>query len=372
MPKRRKQCLFTFLSACPRTAAIPTPRLAWAAALIAVICVSAYGVSVAHAVQIDWITVGNPGNSPDPATGSEFGNVADVFRMMRLEWTNSQYVTFLNAIDPVGLNPNGVYNANMGSDPRGGIVNTGGTYRGRYEAKANMGDKPVNFVSWFDAARVANWLNGGGQAFDSSDASANAPQNTGAYTLGTATTGTAPNKNPDALCWIPTESEWYKTAYYNPTLNANAGGYRLYGNGFDEVPTSVASNEFGIGSAGSEGNFANLSLGAAWNAQVGNVTTVGTNGSPSFYGAFDMSGNLWEWNDLNTNADGLLRGLRGSAFDNSDSNASSLRSEAYAPWSEGRDYGFRLVAVPEPSLLGVAAGGLFLASRVVRHRRRAA
>ena len=33
------------------------------------------------------------------------------------------------------------------------------------------------------------------------------------------------NKNRNALYWIPTESEWYKAAYYDPSLNGGAGGY---------------------------------------------------------------------------------------------------------------------------------------------------
>lgn len=61
-----------------------------------------------------------------------------------------------------------------------------------------MAAKPVNYVSWFDAARVANWLHNGALTYPTSDASASAPQNGGAHTPGTATTGTAPAKNANA------------------------------------------------------------------------------------------------------------------------------------------------------------------------------
>jgi hypothetical protein len=77
----------------------------------------------AHAVTIDWVTVGDPGNAADD-TG--YGAVAESFRIMKFEWTNSQYVDFLNAVDPNGTNPNSVYNANMGSNARGGISFTSG------------------------------------------------------------------------------------------------------------------------------------------------------------------------------------------------------------------------------------------------------
>ena len=83
--------------------------------------------------------------------------VADSFQIMKFEWTNAQYVQFLNAVDASGTNPNAVYNTNMDSNPRGGISFTSGASDGsKYAAKTNMGEKPVNFVSWFDAARVAN------------------------------------------------------------------------------------------------------------------------------------------------------------------------------------------------------------------------
>ena len=112
------------------------------------------------------------------------------------------------------------------------------TVGNRYAVRSNMGDKPVNFVSWFDAARVSNWLHNGAQTYGTTNSGTGAPQNTGAYTLGTATSGTAPAQNVGAQYYIPTENEWYKAAYYNPTLNTGAGGYRVYGNGFDSAPTA--------------------------------------------------------------------------------------------------------------------------------------
>ena len=53
-----------------------------------------------------------------------------------------------------------------------------------------MGDKPVNWVTWFDAARVSNWLMNGATGTSSTE--------TGAYTLGGATSGNARAVNPGA------------------------------------------------------------------------------------------------------------------------------------------------------------------------------
>jgi formylglycine-generating enzyme required for sulfatase activity len=310
----------------------------------------------ARAVTIDMVTVGDPNNAPD-TTGNPnpAGAVADAFQIMKFEFTNQQYTDFLNAVDPDGNNPNSVYIANMGSDARGGISFTSGAASGsKYAIRTNMGDKPVNYVSWFDAARVANWLQNG-QGSGSTE--------TGAYTLvGGQTSGTAPAANPGASYFLPTEDQWYKAAYYKG--GSTNAGYWDYATQSDSDPTAVTAGETGIGSAGNAGNFANFNQAADWNSQDGNVTTVGTNGGASAYGAFDMSGNIFEWNDL-TGAPGSSRGLRGGGWNDIAFGLSSSGRFSYDPSNEFDNVGFRLaspVAVPEPStwvmgLAGIVCGG---------------
>ena len=186
--------------------------------MAACICAVGFGLGVqsARAVTIHWVTVGDPGNTAD-TTGdpNPAGAVADAFQIMKYEWTNSQYVDFLNTVDASGTNPNSVYNASMDSSVRGGISFTFGSASGsKYAAKSNMGDKPVNFVTWFDAARVSNWLFNGSTGTSSTE--------TGAYTLNNATSGTAPAVNSGATFYVPTEDQWYKAAYYKGG-NTNAG-----------------------------------------------------------------------------------------------------------------------------------------------------
>jgi formylglycine-generating enzyme required for sulfatase activity len=161
----------------------------------------------AFAGPIQWVIVGDPGNMADTAP-SGYGAVATSFQIMKYEFTNQQYTDFLNSVDRNGTNPNSVYNAEMGSGARGGISLTSGAASGsKYAVKTNMGDKPVNFVSWFDAARVSNWLMNGATSSSSTE--------TGAYTLvGGQTTGIAPAVNSGATFYIPTEDQWYKAAYY--------------------------------------------------------------------------------------------------------------------------------------------------------------
>jgi formylglycine-generating enzyme required for sulfatase activity len=272
-------------------------------------------------------------------------------------------------VDASGTNPNSVYNTDMGSNARGGISFTSGNASGsKYAVRSNMGDKPVNYVSWFDAARVSNWLMNGATSLSSTE--------TGAYTLNDATSGNAPAVNPGATFYIPTEDQWYKAAYYQGG-DTNAG-YWDYATQSDTAPTAVTADETGIGSAGNTGNFANYKKGADWNSQDGNVTTVGTNGGPSAYGAFDMSGNIGEWNDL-TGAAGSSRGLRGGNYRNGNPFlVSSSLSAADDPSFEDELIGFRLAspvsgpsAVPEidPNSLGSVLA-LVLGSLGLLERRR--
>lgn len=341
------------------------PLRRFATAALVALTLTSLAVPNTHAVTIDWVPVGDPGNAGQTQTYTNggtltFGTVNYAYRIMKFEFTNSQYAAFLNAIDPDGTNPNSVYHSDMGSNVRGGITNTGTTNGSRYAVKSNMGAKPVNYVSWWNAARVSNWLHNGAQTYGSTDSSASAPQNTGAYNTGTATTGDAVAVNSGALVYIPTENEWYKAAYYNPTLNGGAGGYRVYGNGFDAEPGIVSADAFGVGSAGGVGNFANYGMGADWNIQNGNVTTVGTNGAASYYGAFDMSGNLTEWNDL-AGVGGSSGGLRGGNYSVSAVGVSSSSRNTFPPSTVSVGLGFRLAAVPEPATLGMASGGALCA-----------
>ena len=321
----------------------------------------ATGSAHAAPIAINWVTVGDPGNAADTSgSPSPAGAVAESFKIMKYEFTNSQYATFLNAVDPGGSNPLGLYAGGYGSgvDYRYGIQWQSGASGTHYVVRNNFGDKPVTFVSWFDAARVANWLHNNG-AYGSTE--------TGAYTLvGYQTSGTAPARNPGARYFIPTENEWYKAAYYKG--GGTNAGYWDYATQSNTAPSAVTADSTGIGSAGSTGNFANYGYGAPWSGGSPNVTTVGTNGGPSAYGAFDMGGNVFELNDL-TGGAGSTRGYRGGDFLYSANALAAWGRYTAAPDFQDGYIGFRLAAiVPEPStvamaLAGLACGGLFLRRR---------
>ena len=77
--------------------------------------------SNAFAVTLDMVSIGNVGNAPYQF--SPVGDVNYAYSMSRTETTNAQYVEFLNAVG--ASNPNGIYNAWMGSNTNGGIVQIG-------------------------------------------------------------------------------------------------------------------------------------------------------------------------------------------------------------------------------------------------------
>ena len=314
-------------------------------------CVSAVlGTAPAGAqVAIDWVDVRNPGNAPDPTTG--FGSVGYLYRIGATEVTNEQYAAFLNAV--AASDPNGLYNTSMGSDPRGGVTRSGTDGSYTYETKPNMGNKPVNYVSWYDAARMANWLTNG------QPTGVSAGTESGVYTLTGPTSISAITRDLSDTdqVFIPTENEWYKAAYHQPaSQGGDADSYWRYATRSNIVPTLAAATTVGdIANPGP--NTANYNRGADWNGQNGNVTSVGSAGESNFYGTFDMNGNVDEWNQTES---GLLRVIRGGSWVDS---SSSMRSEVGVnsnnPLLESVNVGFRIASpVPPCSVADTNADGV--------------
>jgi len=318
----------------------------------------------AHAVTIDWVTVGNPGNANDPATGDLYGAVAEEFRIAKHLVTIQQYTDFLNAV--AQTDTYSLYNTNMASSLNiAGISRAGASGSFNYSVIGSSGNRPITLVSWFDAARFANWMHNRQGSGDTE---------TGAYTLVDGqTSGTAPAKNPGAQFYIPTENEWYKAAYYSPELNSGSGGYYTYATQSNTAPGNT------IGSGANQANYApggvySVTQSSSYSSSQNYLTDVGAfTNSASFYGTFDQSGNVFEWNDLDGTA-GSSRGLRGGDWNDGAFDLSSSTRFSLVPSYEGNDVGFRLASpVPEPATLGLASGGALCACGwwALKRRRRA-
>ena len=299
-------------------------------------------------VSIETVTVGDAGNTPDVSTG--YGAVADEFNIGKYEVTIGQYTSFLNAV--AATDPYLLYNPRMTTDLNvAGITRAGSSGSFSYSV-IGSGNRPISYVSWFDAARFANWVNNGAINGASTEA--------GAYTLNGATTGII-TKNPGATWWIPSEAEWFKAAYYKG--GGTNAGYWLYPTQSDAAPSN---------SVGTDPNQANYYVGlypdgdfatggATLDENQNYLTEVGAfEQSGGFYGTFDQGGNVIEWNDA-----GLAdrRGVRGGFWADYDLFlAATYRNDA-PPNTESFAFGFRVATVPEPStyalLLMTAAGVLW-------------
>jgi hypothetical protein len=87
----------------------------------------------------------------------------------------------------------------------GGITQSGSSGSFSYSVKTGFADKPVNFVSFYDSLRFANWLENG----QPTGAQGNATTEDGAYTITAA--GILANsitRNSGATIFLTSEDEW--------------------------------------------------------------------------------------------------------------------------------------------------------------------
>jgi len=291
------------------------------------------------AISIETVSVGDWGNAADPTTG--YGAVGYSYNIGKYEVTIGQYTAFLNAV--AATDTYSLYNTSMGTDLNvAGISRSGSpgsyTYAVKVNAGQDMTNRPITYVSWFDAARFSNWMANG----QTTGAQGNATTENGAYTLNGATSGvgftknvTNPNTGQVVNWWIPSENEWYKAAYYSPGVSTDS--YWLYPTQSDSAPENTI---------GSGANQANYWIGGYSTGSAPYITNGGAySASGSHYGTFDQGGNVWEWNDAVIS--GYYRGLRGGCWDYG-SLQSSLRNN-YSPGFGDSTMGFRVASVPEPS-----------------------
>ncbi len=178
----------------------------------------------------------------------------------------------------------------------------------------------------------------------------------GAYTLLGAMSGII-SKNGGAKAWIPSESEWYKAAYYDPNQGgAGVGGYWLHAN----QSNTMAGNTIGVA------NSANYNDGDYVGYPGAALTVVGAYGlnSDSAYGTNDHAGNVWEWNDAVIF--GSSRGLRGGSWASLENDLRASGRFVNVPSDENFLFvRFRVASVPEPTclVLTMLASGVMLIRR---------
>jgi formylglycine-generating enzyme required for sulfatase activity len=238
----------------------------------------------AMATAMEFVPVGDPNNEPDPLYG--FGAVPYPFEMGKFEITNAEYADFLNAAASKE-DPHGLYNPNMSTGLFGGIDRVGEGFPCSYRPKPGWERRPVVYVGWYDLARMANWLHYGRTegtdtegAYDTRAFPRDANDRVDPARL-------PPGHNPKALYWIPTEDEWYKAAYYDPTLY----GKRHYWD-FPVSTSDPPDNSAPPGTPHSANYAAKIfSIGKPYFLTEAGSYTAAT----SHYGTYDQGGNVWEW-----------------------------------------------------------------------------
>ncbi len=198
---------------------------------------------------------------------------------------------------------------------------------------------PVARVSWYEAARFANWLTSG-------DAYA------GAYQFDTNGTLVAVDRYAAMFSYgtvyvLPSENEWFKAAYYKPV---NDGSYAVYANGStsgQNLPLRGTTNGWNyaewVWNPTLEVHYANSSPNYVWETGFGGQEQNGT---------YDMNGNLYEWcesayegslnDNLNTNR--VIRG--GDYYVNESHMSAGYRHSSFSPTHEHAEVGFRVAALP--------------------------
>jgi formylglycine-generating enzyme required for sulfatase activity len=307
--------------------------------------------SVASAVNIDTVYVGNVGNVPDTEIMTDgttgYGAVDYEYNIGKYEVTAGQYTEFLNAV--AATDTYGLYDLIMAYGYRGRgcrIQRTGSDGSYSYSIAPERANHPVNYVNWGDAARFANWLHNG-QPTGTQNASTTED---GAYHLNGARGNEAlmaVSRKSDWKWAITNEDEWYKAAYHKN--DGVTGNYFDYPTGSDTIDTGEANYNFNR------------------NQSTRGAITVGAYPYPSCYGTFDQGGNVWEWTE---SASGLSRRVLrgGSVHDDHYFLLASYRyGNEYYPSHHDSTFGFRVSKVPEPATLGMLAlGGLAM----IRRRRR--
>jgi formylglycine-generating enzyme required for sulfatase activity len=286
--------------------------------LAALAAVTSLAVSTASAqITIPTVTIGNPGNAPDTRVmldgTSGYGAVAYTYNIGVYEVTNAEYAAFLRA--KAASDPFGLYEPAM-AGPYGGIVRSGSPGSYTYVAVRGRAGNPVNFVSFWDACRFANWLHNGQGDGDTE---------TGAYTLGGVANpvNTSVTRNAGWKWAVTSENEWYKAAYHQPALEmGDSDDYWLYPTSSNTISTAQAN----------------------YNSVIGDTTPVGSYAA-NYYGTFDMAGNVWEWNEAIISG----RGVRGGAFDDLGNGLLPEYRGTLAQWYDfSYGFGFRVVQNPAP------------------------
>ncbi len=237
-----------------------------------------------------YVKVGDKGNIGDKINQYK-GAVGYEYEIARCELSNAEYCRFLNAV-ATESDEYRLYDPNMSTGVTGGINRVAIGDKFHYEVKEGWDNRPVSYIGYYELARYANWLHYGCPVGLQIVGVTEGNENTGAYNtvdfedvrFGRKDVyKTFGFRNEGAKYWIPNENEWYKAAYYDPTILGHRK-YHDYPTRTSLPPTTaqanyMAHNELAIG----EPYFV---------CEVDDYEN-----SASYYGTLNQGGNVWEWTE---------------------------------------------------------------------------
>ena len=265
---------------------------------------------------MEFVSIGNVGNGDD-VTG--YGGVSYGYRMGVTE-VAQEVVT--NAV-------------NLGATRVGG---------GSWSA-----GQPAANVSWFEAARLVNWLNvdrGHAPAylFNSVNGQMELWSSGEAWQAG----GENLYRHKDAHYFLPSDDEWYKAAFHQN--NGVTADYWDYATGSDVAPVAVGS-----------GVLANT---AVYGGVGVAPALVGDAGGLSPYGMMGQGGNVFEWQETAftgvNNGVNLFRNIRGGGWASPQTVLLSSTRFYNLPTFSADLQGFRVASVPEPGTSLLLGGVMML------------
>ncbi|MDR1279925.1 MAG: formylglycine-generating enzyme family protein [Opitutaceae bacterium] len=270
-------------------------------------------------------------------TTGTYGAVSYEYAIGTYEVTNAQYIAFLNAVVGTGIDQYNLYaspdqySAESAAPVYNAYYGITRNASGVFELKApEWANKPVNYVSFYDAARFTNWLTNG--------ATAGADTENGLYAFSGVTTlvSVTPPDHLTSTGWaLPGENEWYKAAYYDPA-KGETGGYWLYPNRNDNFTTQ-------------EANYNSVNYSASDIMETGTYDLV-----TSAYGTRDQGGSLWEWTDTIHSAGSRV--FRGGSFSGEANAFASTARNGTAQGTESYQVGFRVVYLGSLTSVPESAG----------------
>ena len=263
--------------------------------------------SGANQFQIEFVTIGNPGNAADTVgVPTAVGRVDAIYNLGKYEISRDQ---ILKANADGGL---GIPLANMARFGGDGL------------------HRPATGITWYSAVKFVNYLNAsrGSQVAYNVDGSGNVQP----WAAGLSSGGN-PLRHANAYYFLPSVDEWYKGAY-----GSADGTWYSFPNGSNSAPTAVSGGTSGV------------VYGQSMSTGPADVTNAG---GLSPFGTMAQGGNVWEW------AESEPLELRGGDWAGTSAYLEGSYSWTDVYPSDGlASFGFRVASVPEPGTIGLMVVGL--------------